>query len=123
MPLDLHRRRHRGEPLVLLVLYPDDDVTGICFCQPACANLSRQGACHLYGRVNALEFNALVIVHERRPGLDIEIVTGHSTPPCWPAHGLLWSSSDASAPSRTRLPGPFRPSVSHPRRAMFSAAF
>ena len=79
MPLDPHRRRHCGDPLVSLVPHLNHDITEIASCQPACADFSRRAGCRLHSRIEAVELGALVIAHERLPGLDIEIVTGHRT--------------------------------------------
>ena len=70
--LDLHRCRHRADPLVLLIPHLDDDIAGISSRQPICANLSRREGRCLNGSIQAVELGALVIAHERLPVLDIE---------------------------------------------------
>ena len=77
MPLDLHRRSHGDDPLVLLVPHVDDDIAEIPPCQPVCANLSRRASRPSDGSVQAVELGALVITQEVRSMPDIEIVASH----------------------------------------------
>jgi hypothetical protein len=81
MPLDRHRSCHGDDPLVLLVSHLDDDVAGITLRQSARSNLSRRAGRNLHRDVQAVELGALVIAHELRAVMDVEIVAGHGNVP------------------------------------------
>ncbi len=79
MPVNLHRRGHGADPLVLLVSHLYDNMADINLCQPVCSNLSCRACRSLYCSVEVVKLGALVIPRDLLPVRDIEVIAGHST--------------------------------------------
>jgi hypothetical protein len=81
VPISPHRSCHGENPLVMLVPHFNDDITDIALHQSARSDLSRRVPSHLHGGVYAVQRGALVIGHEIRPVIKVEIEPGHSNLP------------------------------------------